>query len=311
MLTREKAMRMLECPSFEEAAKMLVDCGYPDMSGMDDAKAIEAALAQRRAVVFRELAQLAPEKALVDVFRMKYDYHNAKVILKAEGARASGSHIFSEAGRIPSDKLLEDYIAESYIGIPQRLSAAMIEGKGILARTANPQLADFVLDRAYFAEFLDLANSLESEFLRGYVRIQIDSANLRAAVRSLRMGKDTDFLRQALIAGGNVGVERILGAAGSGESLAGLFAITPLAEAASLGVDVIAGSPQTQFERACDNAVLAYLTRAKYKGFGEEPVIAYMAALEAEITAARMILTGRLSGVAPEVIRERLRETYA
>ncbi len=310
MLTRERAERMLEAPSFEEAAKQLVDCGYPDMSGMD-AAAIEAALAQRRAEVFQELAQLAPEKALVDLFRMKYDYHNAKVILKAEGAGVSGEHLFSGAGRIPAARLLESYLAESFVGIPTALSAAMLEAKGVLARTGNPQLADFVLDRAYFAELAVLAQQLGGEFLQGYVRVLADSANLRAAVRSLRMGRDTEFLRLALIPGGSVGPERILGAAGAGESLAALFAITPLASAAELGAEAAVGGRLTQFELACDNAVLAYLSRAKYKGFGEEPVIAYMAALEAEITAARMILTGRLAGIAPAQIRERLRETYA
>ena len=45
--------------------------------------------------------------------------------------------------------------------------------------------------------------------------------------------------------------------------------------------------------------------------YGPEAVIAYIAAVEGEITAVRMILTGKLTGVAPETIRERLRELYA
>ena len=86
----------------------------------------------------------------------------------------------------------------------------------------------------------------------------------------------------------------------------------PLApNTAILALSRVSGGTQTAFELACDNAVTNYLRQAKLKGFGAEPVIAYMAALEAEITAARMILTGRLSGIAPAVIRERLRETYA
>ena len=71
------------------------------------------------------------------------------------------------------------------------------------------------------------------------------------------------------------------------------------------------GGPLTKFELACDNAVNAYLAEAKLVGYGEEPVIAYQAAVENEITAVRMILTGRLAGIAPGVIRERLRDLYA
>ena len=49
----------------------------------------------------------------------------------------------------------------------------------------------------------------------------------------------------------------------------------------------------------------------KLRSFGAAHVSAYLAAIENETTAARMILTGRLAGLQPAVIRERLRETYA
>ena len=48
--------------------------------------------------------------------------------------------------------------------------------------------------------------------------------------------------------------------------------------------------------------------RARFVAFGEAPVIAYLAAKEAEILAIRIILTGRLADLAPDIIRERLRE---
>ena len=50
LLTNERAERMLDAPSFEEAAKLLTDCGYEDMSSMS-AGEIETALAEHRAEV--------------------------------------------------------------------------------------------------------------------------------------------------------------------------------------------------------------------------------------------------------------------
>ena len=67
----------------------------------------------------------------------------------------------------------------------------------------------------------------------------------------------------------------------------------------------------TAFELACDNAVTAYLRTAKLVSYGPEALIAYLAAVESETTAVRMILTGRLAGIAPDTIRERLRDMYA
>ena len=38
--------------------------------------------------------------------------------------------------------------------------------------------------------------------------------------------------------------------------------------------------------------------------------VGYLAAIEAELTAVRTVMAGRLAGLAPEMITERLRETY-
>ncbi len=66
-----------------------------------------------------------------------------------------------------------------------------------------------------------------------------------------------------------------------------------------------------QFELACDNAVTIFLSSADRISFGREPVVRYLALVEAEITAVRMILTGWLAGIAPNVTRERLRDSHA
>ena len=310
MLTREKAERMIDTASFDEAAKMLADCGYEDYSGMN-AKQVDNALAERRAEIFAELARMSPNPETVEVFRMKYDYHNAKTLIKAEAAALEREDLLSSSGRVPVQTLIKRFTEEKFTGVPPVLADAIVQAKSVLARTANPQLADFALDKAYFTELLKAARELDSDFLTGYARILIDSANLRSAVRTMRMGKDLDFLKLALVPGGGIDAGRIAASSSSGETLAALFTNTLLAEAAALGAEAAKGGRMTDFELACDNAVTAYLTRARLVAFGEAPVIAYLAAVEGEITAVRMILTGFLAGIAPDTIRERLREFYA
>ena len=124
------------------------------------------------------------------------------------------------------------------------------------------------------------------------------------------MGKPAEFLDSVLVSGGDVDADRIA-AAGDAESIAALFAHSGLEKAAALGAEAAAGGSMTAFELACDNAVNSYLRGAKLVSYGPEAVLAYVAAVEGEITAVRMILTGRLSGIEPQVIRERLRDLYA
>jgi V/A-type H+/Na+-transporting ATPase subunit C len=310
MLTRDKAERMIDAPSFEEAAKMLTDCGYRDMSGFA-AKQVEAALAEHRAEIFSELARLSPDAEPVEVFRMRYDYHNAKILIKTEAEGRDRTDLMSNAGRVNPEVLKRSFAEEKYLGLPPVLADAMIEAKSALARTQNPQLADFILDRAYFSEIAVASDKLGSTFLRGYARMLIDAANLRSAVRTMRMNKDVEFLKTALISGGGVDIGRITAAFGSGDTLAAIYANSLLANAAALGAAAVKGGAMTEFELACDNAVTAYLTGARLVSYGEAPVIAYLAAVEGEVTALRMILTGKLAGLPAQTIRERLRDFYA
>ena len=111
LLNAEKASRMLDASTFEEAAKLLTDCGYDDMSQLRSAE-IEQALSDHRKEIFDEIERLSPDKVIPELFRMKYDYHNAKVILKAEAMETESDHLFSDAGRISPAQLKTLYHEE-------------------------------------------------------------------------------------------------------------------------------------------------------------------------------------------------------
>lgn len=310
MLTRQKLDRMIDASTFDDAAKLLSESGYPDMSGMD-AEKIEKTLSEHRRAILYEMRLLAPEPQIVDAFKLAYDYHNAKVLLKAESADVDGAYLLSDAGTIPTEKLMDAYHADDFAFFPDELRTAVQEARAILQRTENPQLADFVLDKAYFAELQKLASGLSTAFFGEYISALADSANLRAAVRTERLGRRSDFLRKALVPGGSRGVETLLAAVDGGGSLAEVYFGTVFAAAAEKGDNVRHGGSLSEFELTCDNAVTEFLRRSNRTGFGAEKLVAYLASVENEITAARMVLTGKLSGVPGDRLRERLRDTYA
>lgn len=310
MITRDRLERMLGAGSASEAARQLAETGWPDMTGMN-AQELDAALSAYREALFQEVGRYVPEKEVADFFRLRYDYHNAKALVKGEGAGVNVDGLLSQAGRVAPEKLREAFQENDFRFIPAVLGQAMDEAKGILARTGNPQLADFALDRAYFAEMAELAGKVQDPFLDEYRRILADCANLRICVRCLRMGKDGEFLRLALIPGGNVSGQALAQGAFSGEGLTGLFSGTPFQKAAELGMEAAKGGPLTEFERECDNAVARFLSSVRMSGFGSPLVVGYLAAEENNITAVRMVLTGLLAGIEPQRLQERLRETYA
>lgn len=308
LLTRDRMERMIDAKDHAEAAKVLSECGYGELSDVTG-DGLEALLTKAQSDVFRDLSSAVPDVNLIDVFRIKYDYHNAKVLIKAEATGAEPARLLMGGGRYEPEKLTEDYRKDDLRSCSEPFAQAVARARESLAATSDPQLCDFILDRACYAELVAAAEATKSDFVKGYAAILIDAVNLRCAVRASRLGKGSDFLAQVLLPGGNVSVDTFLRT--KGEDLGHVF-YGPLAEAAALGAAVSApGSGSlTAFERACDNAVTAYVSVAKRIPFGEQTVVGYLYAREAELTAIRTIMNSRMAGLEGDAIRERLRDAY-
>ena len=304
LLTPARMEQILQARDDQEVERLLAECGYPAFD-VTSASAMDAAIQAARQALFEDLKEL-PSQSLVELFRIKYDYHNLKALLK--GSFEDVKHILMDQGRV-NGSILAEALREGGT-LPGRLGEAAEEGREVLHTTRDPQLMEIVLDRWYYRELLETAEKDGSDFLLGYVRLMIDSANLRALVRSLRMGKSPQFLAPVLVEGGEIPTEEILAvSAESGTGLAERWASTPLGRAAESGAEALKGGALTEFEKRCDDAVSAYLSDARFVPFGEEPVLAYLAAREAEFTNLRILLLGRSMGLEAEVIRSRLRES--
>lgn len=308
LLTRERRERMVDARSDEEAVKILTECGYAEPEDLS-ANAVNGVLNQARAALFDDLAKSVPQPSLVDVFRIKYDYHNAKALLKAEALGENAKRLLMPGGRYEPDLLAEDFHRGDMEGFSETFRTAVDAAQDALAEEKDPQKSDLILDRACYAEMAAAATDCGSEFLQGYVRLSVDTVNLRTLVRCARMGVPAVQAAKDLLPGGNVDVQTVADA--NQEAWAKLFP-AELHKAAEIGATaaVPGGESLTAFERACDNALVAYLSQAKRIPFGEQPVVGYLCAREAEATAIRTILSLHKAGAGAETIRERLRESY-
>ena len=296
LLTAERMERLLEARSDEEVSKLLQDCGYPELDAARP-EAMDAALSQAREELLTDLGDGAPDPRYIDIFKLKYDYHNAKAILKAAAMGTSPDRMLMDMGRI---------------GAAELKTAVVAEAKSVLDTTRDPQLSDIVLDRWMYRDMAQVAEDTGSQFLRGYVETQIDAANLRALIRTLRMGKNADFLAGVLFESGTVKPAGILAAVNHpAGGLNEIYGPTRFAQAAEAGEAALKGGSLTEFEKRCDDAVSDYLAGAQMIPFGEAPMLAYLAARETEYTNIRILLMGRAAGLSPEVIRSRLRRTCA
>ena len=307
LLTKERMEQILDARSHEEVNKILEQCGYSELDPLHP-EAMDEMLLDFRKSVFEDLTAGAPDTRYIDIFKLEYDYHNAKSILKAQAVGVSPDRMLVELGCVPTKVLQEAITSGEWNDIPQELAAAVQEAQEVLNTTRDPQLSDIVLDRRYYRHLLNVAEATESSFLEGYVQTQIDAANLRALVRTLRMGKNETFLAGVLVEGGQMATAGILKvSADHGAGLAELYASTTLAAAAAAGVEAMKGGPLIDFEKLCSDAVAEYLSGAQFVPFGEAPLVGYLAARATEFTNLRILLMGRATGLPVNVIRARLR----
>lgn len=303
LLNRERLERMLEARDHGEALKVLSECGYGEWNASDPA-GLERALSGARDNLFRELADAVPNRCLVELFQLKYDYHNAKVLLKSKATGQAADRLLVSGGRYTHEQLQSLHTCGEFF------CRAVEQAGDCMEQTGDPQLADLLLDKACFEEMGLLAKECDSAFLQGYVRVAVDAANLRSWVRCARLEKDAQFLSRVLLKGGNVSAYALTQT--RAQDIAGLFRPGPLSVAAELAADLARpnAGPLTAFERECDNALMSYQERARRTAFGEEVVAGYLFAREAELTAIRTVMAGRMAGLDAQIIRQRLRESY-
>ena len=178
LLTQAMAGRMIDADTPEESCKTLLECGYAPLESCT-LEHVERALSQARTALYREVSVLAPDQRIVEIFQVKYDYHNAKTLLKAAAMGRDPQPLLLPGGRYDPAELAEGWRREELRGCSPAFQAAMAQAKAVLEDSHDPQQADLILDRACYAEMELLARDLDSRFLQRYVRLLVDVANLR------------------------------------------------------------------------------------------------------------------------------------
>ena len=302
LLSRDQLERMLGEQGFSEACRIASDAGYADMSGMD-AAGINAALAARYAEELADMRELLPDKTLLRLLCLQYDCHNAKVLVKSGGdISEKNAGLYSGNGCYSLEELKAVYDADGENGeLPEAFAEALRGAKTALARTGNPQISDYLLDKAYFAALDAEAKATGRSYYMEYVRNRIDKVNLRSLLRTLEMNRRGDLLDNALVEGGSVSLDQISDPGLSREDVVRLYAGTIFGKAAE-------EESVTGLEKAADNAELDFIRGGSLIPFGPEVVLEYFTALENEIMSLRIILTGKRMGIGADALRERLRE---
>ncbi len=307
LLSSADLERMVSASSKIEVGRVLEEAGYEGIVGAS-IPALERKLTQQRLAFYKELEAMAPDPTVLEMFRAKYDYHNAKAVIKGVALEKAGTGSLSELGRIPSKTLMESIVRHETDDLPEILAESADAAAEKLAKTGSPQAADQILDNAYFRELTELAARTGSEGAKGYVKLLADMTNMRTVVRIQRQKQPAHLLSISLVEGGTLEPRAIIDAVTAGQTVEEIFSGRELKQAAAAGAAAVSGGTLTEFERLCDSAMNAYCSEIRKESFGPAALIAYLHFLENQDQAVRIIVISRSAGLRGDSVRERLRD---
>lgn len=318
-ITRERFEKMIDMKSLDEAVAILTnECEYGDGSAVvsesTGAVNYEKLFASEQKKVYDLISELSPVPEILMFFKYQSDCHNIKSILKAEFIQKKYDieDILLNLGSVDIATAKLEVRERTFTGFPENMAMAANDAVEAFSKNKDPMMIDIIMDKACFADMLDVAERSGCKFLIDLAKRKIDIVNIMITIRIFRMRNTIDLLKKTLIHGGTI-EESIFIEAFEGQEEK-FYDALKYTEYAALKEFAEANQEQntlSQLEKLCEEIYFSHIKQTRYIPFGAEVVIGYIASKEMEIKNARIVMCGKETSLAGDVIRERLRAVYA
>ena len=306
VFSRERLMRLIDGTA-EDVVRQLTDAGYGDMpdATVDNASRMIDASLKNACELVKEVS-FRPEGT--DVFLMKADVHNLKLLLKLRLTGSREEPALMRGGLYEPEKLEAMVRDADYRDLPEQFREALAALEQSFQTKVDPVAVSVALDRAYIL----YAYGCKDGFVREYFRTLADFDNVLALLRVRAMDAGAERLRAVLLPAGAIDHARLLAALdmpldGLGKSLA----TGPARDGILRGLETVAHTGRiSALERERDDALMRMASAGRMEDESILPVVSYLLAREQEAICVRLILTAKRNGLPDAIITERLRELY-
>ena len=292
--------RLIDCVTLEEALKSLGETVYAQWivgAGTNSGEVnFDKVIDEELIASCEDLARFVPDKGLLSIARMPYDFNNVKVVLKSLFRAKDGGErhydLLSRMGAVDANQLIMLMEGEEYGFLPYGLGDVIPLCWTIWDQTKNSQSIEVLLDGAMFRAMRSLAEELKMPEVVRWVRCKIDAENLRSAVRLARMNYDSTAGRPFFHDGGMMdpgAVAKLLAEPleSWGKTLSHLD-IAAAFEGLQDRSDV--QTLLSEISKALDGYLIRVLEKAKYSSSAPENVILYLLRKEEEARNLRIAL---------------------
>ena len=305
LLSRAKLDQLTEAQDAPSALRALSGTVYAESAeSLQKPEEFEGMLTAQIRAVLSYIREVCPDKALADLYLIAYDVFNLKVLLRCEKTGKDPVRLMSSLGIYEPPALTDAFESGDFSKYPKAVGEAVSTVHKALSAGSPVSVIDLTLDRAQYAAQAGYAKKCRNNFIKNYVRVSIDLANLRDFLRTRTRGKGAYYA--IFIEGGTLPIEFFDDCFDNTDALSKKLDFTPYAPIAKSAGE---GDPAA-FERDCDDYLTEYVRAGKKIPFGPEPLMGYVSAKLTEVAQLRIILVGKINGMRPEVIRQRLRQLF-
>jgi V/A-type H+-transporting ATPase subunit C len=309
LIGKNRMQRLLEA-SAEEAIRLLSEMGY---GGSREAGAgnveemIGSELSRTRAVI----DEVTPDKALTDLFFLKYDIGALKLFLKLRLVKGTRP-IPLVKGVYETERLASAVDKKEYSFLPEEIKEALLALEKSFETEANPGRISTELDKAYFLHVRRALEDTNYGDTKRYYSELADFDNVLSMLRMGRMRASEGEFASMLLPGGVLSEELLKKAFGLPIDEALKLLDTEGAPKSILkGIsEVIRAGRISALEKARDDRLMEIAREGKQDIDTIRPILGFLLAREQEAKCIRLIVTAKRNGLGDQVITERLRELY-
>ena len=301
LLKDKDISELLESKTYDSAQQYLIDKKWTSRTGE-----ISEHIKYQSEKLWTLLSESVPDKKELDILCVTNDFFNIKAAVKCHFTGKDPKAYYIQPTTLNLSELTEKVASHKFMAIEGTKGKCAEESYKTACLTENGQNADIIIDRACIDEIKSYADKKGDSVTGEICAFLCDTANIKIAFRCAMTDKKRDFTETAIGECKAFDRKALIEATLKGkEALSEYLAKTPYREGAEIYL-----SSAAEYEKWCDNKVIATAKKSGLTAFGFDPVCAYYYAKLTEMKSVRIILTGLKSGADKSEIKERVRALY-
>ena len=307
LLEPQTVQRMAD-GSLQDAMRALSDVRYGNLPDATEAD-VERMIEREMTDAMLEVREISPNPAITDLFLLRADVQNLKVLIKARLLNQP-EPVFTPGGLFDKETLIEMVQNRQYQQLPPIFCEALTKLEKQLEIRVEPRNISITLDRAYLAHALK--ETEKQPVFSQYFKAMADFDNSLTFLRLRAMGASIDTLDEVILPEGGIRYRDLYASYElSFDALNRVLDKSVCREALLHGLNAMQRTGNiSEVEKARDNYLVSLLSSHKYETETIYPVVGYYLAKEREGKAIRLIITAKRNHLPENVIRERLVMLY-